>query len=248
MVSTSQHNRAEKNILDFIKLKICNLNISQSPQILRWLVGLTGPCITSAVGFLIVFGLTAGCPAIFAQPTNELLTNAVDVISLPAEKASEYIKVFVTGVVTASDPALQGRFFVQDGTGGVFVVNASGRRPDAGELVEVSGITYVGAYAPTITAPHVRTIGHAPLPDAKPVSVEQLMSGAEDSQRIAIAGIVRDARVDGSRMALDLVAGGFRFRAYVIVPANFQPAKSDQGHRCSSAAPALKRIIARCAS
>ncbi|HXI73188.1 MAG TPA: histidine kinase [Verrucomicrobiae bacterium] len=201
------------------------MNIHYSPNIFRRLAGLLERRVASGLKHLIVFSLFAGCPAVLAQPTNELLTNAVDVISLPAEKASDSIKVFVTGVVTAADPALQGRFFVQDGTGGVFVDNANGRRPEPGEVVEVSGITYIGAYAPTITAPLVRQIGTAPLPPAKPVSVEELMSGAEDSQRIEIAGIVRDARLDGSRLVVDLVAGGFRFRAYVIVPVDFQPHK-----------------------
>lgn len=161
-------------------------------------------------------------PAVRAQTNADLLTNAADVISLPAEQASRFLKVRVTGIVTAADPALKGRFFVQDATGGVFVDNFNGRRPEAGELVEVSGITYAGAYAPTITAPQVRPLGNAPLPAAKPVTIEQLMSGAEDSQRIEISGVVRDVRLDGQRLAVDLAAGGYRFRAYVIVPAGFQ--------------------------
>ena len=186
-----------------------------------------------------------GAPMVLAQSPGEVLTNAVDVISLPAEKASDSIKVLVTGVVTAADPSLMGRFFVQDGTGGVFVDNVNGRRPEVGELVEVSGITYVGAYAPTITAPRVRMIGTAPLPPAKLVSVEQLMSGAEDSQRIEISGIVRDARLDGPRLAIDLVAGGYRFRAYVTVPADFQPQKliGAQLHIRGTAAEAHNRSL-----
>lgn len=166
--------------------------------------------------------LFTGIAAAQSEPPSVLLTNAADVISLPAEKAARFLKVRVTGVVTASDPALKGRFFVQDATSGVFVDNANGRRPEAGELVEVSGITYAGAYAPTITAPTVKPLGMADLPAAKPVSVEQLMSGAEDSQRIEISGVVRTARLDGSRLSVDLVAGGYRFRAYVIVPAGYE--------------------------
>ena len=146
-------------------------------------------------------------------------------ISLPAEQASHSLKVLVTGVVTASDPTLKGRFFVQDATGGVFVDNVNGTHLQAGELVEISGITYAGAYAPTITAPQVRIKGSAPLPPAKPVSIEELMSGAEDSQRIETSGTVRDARVDGSRLTIDLAAGGYRFRAYAEVPAGFQHEK-----------------------
>ena len=157
----------------------------------------------------------------FAQPTNGALTNAVQVISLSAEKAAKYLKVAVTGVVTASDPTLNGRFFVQDTTGGVFVDNVNGSHLEPGQIVAVSGLTYQGAYAPTITAPKVHVLGAAELPSARVVSVEQLMSGAEDSQRIEISGIVRDARVDGARLAIDLAAGGYRFRAFVTAPGGY---------------------------
>lgn len=152
-----------------------------------------------------------------SQSTNELLTNALQIISLPAEKAAQSLKVAVIGVVTASDPALNGRFFLQDATSGVFVDNVYGKHLEPGQVVQVTGITYPGAYAPTITAPKVRTMGPGVLPPAKPVSVEQLMSGSEDSQRIEIMAIVRDARLDGTRLAVDLADGGYRFRAYLVV-------------------------------
>ncbi|MGA9451809.1 MAG: histidine kinase [Verrucomicrobiia bacterium] len=176
-------------------------------------------------GWFLFFGLIVVTPVGRAQESGGLLTNAVDVISLPAEQASRFLKVSLTGVVTAADPVLKGRFFVQDSTGGVFVDNVNGRRPEPGDVVEVSGITYAGAFAPTVTGPRVRKIGTAPLPPAKPVSIEQLMSGAEDSQRIEIAGTVRDARNDGSRLTMDLVTGGYRFRAYLSVARDFQPEK-----------------------
>ena len=158
-----------------------------------------------------------------AQPTAALLTNAADIISLPAEKAALYLRVSVTGVVTASDPVLNGRFFLQDASGGVFVDNVRGRHLEAGTRVQVTGITYPGAYAPTITAPHVSVLGVAPLPPAKPVSIEQLMSGSEDSQRIGISGVVRDARKDDGRLTMDIATGGYRFRAYLPVAPDFQP-------------------------
>ena len=49
------------------------------------------------------------------------------------------------------------------------------------------------------------------------------MSGAEDSQRIEISGIVRAARVDGSRLDADLVTGGYRFRAYAPIAPGMDP-------------------------
>ncbi|MDR3460229.1 MAG: histidine kinase [Verrucomicrobiae bacterium] len=198
------------------------MNISQQLKITGPAAGCFGGCFVPTLPLALALILFLGTGRSPAQPAAELLTNAMDVISLPAEQASQSIKVLVTGVVTASDAALKGRFFVQDATGGVFVDNVNGTHLKAGELVEISGITYAGAYAPTITAPQVRIKGTAPLPPARPVSVEQLMSGAEDSQRIEASGVVRDARVDGTRLAIDLAAGGYRFRAYVEVPPGFQ--------------------------
>ena len=150
-----------------------------------------------------------------AQPPPAVLTNAIDVISLPAEQASRLLPVSVTGVVTAADPVLKGRFFLQDASAGVFVDNINGPHVEPGDFVQVSGITYAGAYAPTVTAPKVRILGKEPLPRARHVSIDQLMSGSEDSQRIEISGIVRDARMEGGRQIIDLENGGYRFRAYL---------------------------------
>jgi signal transduction histidine kinase len=185
-------------------------------------LGLQG---ASARPLVVIFMLMVGWPLLAAPPPAELLTNAISIISLPAEKAALSLPVMVTGVVTVADPSLKGRFFVQDSSGGVFVDNVNGRQPEPGEMVEVSGITHPGAYAPTITAPSVRKIGVTALPAAKPVSAEELMSGAEDSQRIEISGVVREARRDGSHVAIDLVTGGYRYMAYVVAPGNFQPEK-----------------------
>lgn len=164
-----------------------------------------------------VLASLGGQAFVFAQDPGVVLTNAADILSLSADQATRSVKVSVTGTVTASDPALKGRFFVQDSTAGVFVDNVNGRRPDPGELVHVSGITHPGAYAPIITAPLVSSIGIGPLPPAKVVSIDRLMSGAEDSQRIEISGLVRAARIDGPRLAADLASGGFRFRVYAPV-------------------------------
>ena len=168
-------------------------------------------------------GLLVGGQSARAQAANAVLTNAVDIISLPAKEAAASRKVSVIGVVTAADAALKGRFFVQDSTGGVFVDNVNGRRPEPGEVVQVSGITHPGAYAPIVTAPVVRRIETAALPRAKPVTIERLMSGAEDSQRIEVSGVVRDARADGLRLTADLVSGGFRFRVFAPFPSGVDP-------------------------
>ncbi len=148
------------------------------------------------------------------------LTNAFSVIALPATEARLAIPVSVKGVVTAAEPIWSGRFFVQDASGGVFVNNYKGAQPSVGDLVTVSGVSFPGGYAPCITKPHWEKLGTAPLPVPKPVTIERLMSGAEDSQRIEISGIVRAAWTIGNRLRIELASGGFRLHAFSPIPPN----------------------------
>jgi signal transduction histidine kinase len=164
--------------------------------------------------------LVAWAQVLVAQPTNGVLTNAADILALPAKDALAGIPVLVKGVVTAAAPDWGGRFFVQDATGGVFVDNAGGQQPSPGDLVEVTGITHPGGYAPCITAPQWKPLGQAPLPEPKPVTVAQLMSGTEDSQRVRISGVVRSASATTDLLTVEVVSGGRRFNAYSPVLTN----------------------------
>ncbi|MBI3851500.1 MAG: hypothetical protein HY298_14675 [Verrucomicrobia bacterium] len=157
-------------------------------------------------------------PVVSGQSTNLVLTTAAEVLALPAERAQQGIPVVVNGVVTAAEKYWNGKFFIQDASGGVFVDNVSPRQPLPGELVEVSGISHPGAFAPCIGQPRWRRLGTAPLPEARRVSIERLMSGVEDGQRIEITGIVRAVEVENGLRAVDLMSGGFRLRVFAKIP------------------------------
>ena len=45
------------------------------------------------------------------------------------------------------------------------------------------------------------------------------MSGTEDGQRIEISGVLRDARLSGDLLGVEIVSGGYRFHAYLPIPA-----------------------------
>ena len=120
-------------------------------------------------------------------------------------------------MVTAAQPDAEwsGRFFIQDATAGVFVENISTNKinpnqPKPGDLVEVTGISHPGGFAPIITQPRWRKLGTAPLPEAKRVPVEQLMAGFEDSQRVEISGVVRAFRPKGIVTIFEIASGGYR--------------------------------------
>jgi signal transduction histidine kinase len=176
------------------------------------------PCLA---GLCLWLCLLAAAPA---APARDPLTNAAAVLALSGTDALSGVPVSVTGVVTAAETNWSGRFFMQDGTGGVFVENRLSRQPRPGDVVQVSGLSHPGGYAPIITKPHWKKIGTAPLPPARPVTSERLMSGAEDSQRVEISGIVRTAEVSGSQIGIELATGGYRFRAYFPPTPGLDPA------------------------
>jgi signal transduction histidine kinase len=175
------------------------------------------------VPFCVIFALLNAAQLVSAEQSIEVLTNASQVLSLSAEEALRGIKISIKGVVTAAEPNWGGRFFVQDSSGGVFVENISNLKPSPGDVVAVSGISYPGGYAPIISKPRWKKEGTAPLPAAKPVAIEQLMSGAEDSQRVEISGIVRSTQVSGTTLEFELVSGGYRIHVYEPIPPGVDP-------------------------
>jgi signal transduction histidine kinase len=172
-------------------------------------------CWSLALGFALA-------PAAPAQPPAGTLTNAADVLALPAARASSGIPISVKGVVTAAEEYWEGRFFLQDASGGVFVDNIGNQQPDPGDVVEVTGISHPGAFAPVISKPTWKIVGTAPLPEARLVQIERLISGIEDGQRIEIVGVVRSATEAHSLLSADLLSGGCRFHVFAKLPPNLE--------------------------
>jgi signal transduction histidine kinase len=188
------------------------------------------PVIVGIFGFAHIINLRAQTPPpVFTNAvpaTSVLLTNAADVLSLSVEEARRNVPVMVRGVVTAAEPTWGGQFFVQDETSGVFVENRSDEHPDPGDIVEVKGVSQPGFYAPIISQPTWTVLGTAPLPKARRVSTEQLVSGIEDGQRIEVSGIVRAVGSRGGNDAnldVEIVTGGNRIHVFPKRPAGIAP-------------------------
>ena len=153
----------------------------------------------------------------------EILTNASDILSLTVEQAPLGLAVNLKGVVTAAEPDWNGQFYIQDSTGGIFVNNLNGKHPQPGDYVEISGVSGLGPFAPIIIKPRWKKVGTEPLPEAKPVTIEQLMAGIEACQRVEISGTVRSAHIENGRLAVDLVSGGNRLRVVAKSPPGMDP-------------------------
>ncbi|MBZ5542911.1 MAG: PAS domain S-box protein [Acidobacteriia bacterium] len=104
-------------------------------------------------------------------------------------------------------------FFVHDTTGGIYINDPQadfGVR--AGQLVQVEGFTSSGGFAPEIISPRVTVLGNGPMPRPRPVTLEQLTSGREDSQWVELEGVVHSAEKEGSQPVLNLAVGMGRLK------------------------------------
>src|SRR5258708_3187366 len=144
------------------------------------------------------------------------LQNAAQVRSLSVEQAETHLEVRLKGVVTFYDEGLYSRF-VQDESAGIYLremTNMPALRP--GPLVEIEGQTGAGEYAPVVIQKSVKVLGQGTMPEAKQVSLEQLVSGREDSQFVEVIGTVRSVQFEqeSRNYLIDLAMGGERFTAY----------------------------------
>ena len=155
-----------------------------------------------------------------ARPrTRTLLTSAAAVQALPADEAAAGHPVRMLARITAYDPAWT-VLFVTDDTRGIFVFTRSLQQPmptvRPGDLVEIVGETGPGDFAPIIAAHRIAVRSQGALPPGREVTLDQLLSGSEDSQLVEIIGVVRTmTRDDKNHLALDLVNGRERIPAFV---------------------------------
>ena len=154
-----------------------------------------------------------------------LFTKAADVHALPSDVASAGHPVQLLAQVT-DVPTWRGGLFVQDATRGIHVDYGNSLKhemPDVvpGDIVAISGETDAGRFAPTIAAHRIAVLGRRPMLPARPVSIDDLTSGREDSQLIEFSGIVRTLRRGSpvpNYIEVALAHGRDRLPTYIPLP------------------------------
>ena len=181
-----------------------------SPDRLSVSLSFRGTRVYSSVAVAAI--LIACClpESLLADAGRPLLTRAKDVLELSETESGNNRPVHLQGVVTACDDTWMGEFFLQDGTAGIFVDSKGPGRPAVGDLVDVQGVAEPGAFAPIVARPVWKVLRTAPLPAPRTVSIDQVMTGAEDGQRVEVEGWIHGIRKEQGRLCLDLVAGSDR--------------------------------------
>jgi signal transduction histidine kinase/DNA-binding response OmpR family regulator len=125
-----------------------------------------------------------------------LLTTVAQVRALTLAQARQRYPIRLKGVITYHAPEYHVTFF-QDETAGIFVFIEQSDLPiTPGSFVEVVGNTTPGDFAPSIEHVGIRILGRRALPAAVPQGLENLLTGKEDSQWIAVSGIVHSAALE----------------------------------------------------
>jgi len=148
----------------------------------------------------------------------EELRTAAAVRGLTADQAQQQMPLHLRGVVTFFDDSLFSRF-IQDDTAGIYLQFPPNVAPPTlipGQVIEVTGVSSPGEYAPVVMVDRVLTVGQVSLPAAKVVTYEELASGNEDSQFVEITGIVRSVRAleDSQYHLIEIATGGGRLLIY----------------------------------
>ena len=154
--------------------------IAQAALMLAWTCGwAAGP------GFR-----AAAQPVVHAAPVG-VLTQVAQVRTLATAEAVRNLPVRLQGTITYYNPAVPD-LFLQDATGGIYAELAHPVPGLAlGDSVLAEGTTSAGEYAPMVLATNVVRQGTGVLPAPQAPTIEQLRTGAEDSQWVQLKGRVR---------------------------------------------------------
>ena len=135
----------------------------------------------------------------------EPLTRVAQIRALSRDEAAKALPVRLRGVVTWQDTDPRPSFFVHDGEWNIWVGRSIAmtrqlwqggdppvRDSEVGALVEIEGITDAGGYAPCVLPLRFKRLGSGPLPEARRIPLERLLSGCEDGQRMEVEGVVQE--------------------------------------------------------
>ncbi len=158
--------------------------------------------ILLAVSTLALCGRVRSADAV-ASP---VLTRIADIRALSREEAQKAVPVKVRGVVTLCDGTSGAPewLVLDDGAQSIFAHMVVARQKGVwegnvkelklitpGDVLEMDGVSHPGSYAPMIMPRRLVRLGREPLPPARKVAMDRLLSGAEDGQRVELEGVIQ---------------------------------------------------------
>lgn len=144
------------------------------------------------------------------------LTSTSAVWRLSARKAAARIPVALRAQVTYVDNEWK-LLWVQDATGAIFI-QLGKRAPvlQAGDVVAVRGFAWPGEDGPRLLSPHIRVVGHGPLPAPRRVTLGTLHTAI--SEYVEAQGVLRPGPLSWGHT--DCVLADGDKTALITIPSN----------------------------
>ncbi len=139
-------------------------------------------------------------PPAGAQPVSDdartTLTTAAAIRALKPTRAAADVPVRLRGVVTTPS-SYRNSFFFQDSTAGI-AIDLTDPKPtyQAGDLVEIEGVSQPGYFAPSVLASAVKVVGRGKEPETHEFYMRELNGGNQDGQWIEVTGAIHTAYVE----------------------------------------------------
>jgi signal transduction histidine kinase len=196
---------------------------------------LTGIAMAWIRYFLLLILVTCGgVGGLAADPAVEPITSVAKIRSLSREEAAKALPVKLSGVVTYLGWE---HFVIHDGDASVFADFRysrlkgfwKGPKPDmaareAGAGVEIEGVTDPGGFSPMVLVTQYRRIGKQVIPPPLRPTIEELLSGALNSQWVEVEGVVRKHANGGPGPdCLTLMVGGHSCPVMLRYPSRRPP-------------------------
>lgn len=141
---------------------------------------------------------------------------AEQVRDLSLEDAARHLPVQIQGIVAWSHTDTPFAY-IEDGSGGVKVLNPTWEDPSArapGTIVTLNGVTDEGAFVPVVTNAVLRRAGWFNIDRGQFVSLEQALTGIEEGNWVEMQGFVRSATKIKGLVRFDLSTSIGEFQAW----------------------------------
>ena len=156
-------------------------------------------------------------------PAPPLITNLHQLRQLTRDQARQNPPVNLCAVVTSFD-SQWGALFVADTSGACYIsVTNQELQFVAGQMLAVEGRAKPGL-TPQIAFERLMVLSNAPLPAARLVSLDDLISTRNDCHRVKVHTVIRSMRAEHQRLLLEFGETGGRFEAHLPnYTSNFLP-------------------------
>jgi len=150
------------------------------------------------------------------------LKTVAQIRALGADEAAQGRPVQINGMVTWSLPESD-FFFLEDLTGGVRVYydRAKTGSVSYGKYFNLTGVTRAGRLTPAVDLRDFTDLGSMSHPPAKPITLEQAMTGREDGEWVELRGFVHDIVSQGDWRWIHVTTPSGDFTGHLQNPVNF---------------------------